>query len=63
MKNRFKVHRVDVDMESGQQRLENFLNGLQGDVVSIIPHASRLSLARIFGLKNQVDFLFIIEKL
>ena len=62
MRKKFKVHRLDVDMESGQQRLEDFLNGLQGEVVSIIPHVSRLTLAQIYGLKTRINFLLVVEK-
>lgn len=32
---KFKVHRLDIHMESGQETLESFLNGLTGEVGSV----------------------------
>jgi hypothetical protein len=59
----YKVHRFDVDMSSDQERLEQFLNNLEGDVVSIIPNIRKLSLFQIYGITRRIDFLYIVEKL
>ena len=41
----YVVHRFDVDMETDAPELEVFLNGLDGEIVSIIPNVrNRLSL-------------------
>ena len=59
---KYKVHRFDIQMESDQSRLEDFLNSLKGEVVSIIPNNRNMSLAQIYGVSRKIDFLFIIEK-
>ena len=58
----YKVHRFDIDMETDSAKLEVFLNGLEGEVVSIIPHIRKTTLAQIFGVTRKVDFLFIVER-
>jgi hypothetical protein len=60
---KYKVHRFEIDMARDQDRLENFLNGLKGEVVSIIPNIANMSLFRIYGISKQVNFLLIIEKI
>jgi hypothetical protein len=49
-------------MEKDQQRLEDFLNNLKGEVVSIIPNNKNLSLLQVYGISRRIDFLFIVEK-
>ena len=53
---KYRVHRFDIRMTTDQSRLEQFLNSLQGEVVSIIPNVT-------WAPKTQVDFLLIVEKL
>lgn len=60
---KMKVHRFVIDMEKDQQRLEEFLNSLEGEVVSIVPNIDRTSLRSIYGWKRRINFLFIIERL
>jgi hypothetical protein len=59
----YRVHRFDIKMSSDQQRLEQFLNNLEGEVVSIIPNSANTSLFQIYGVTPKIDFLFIVEKL
>ena len=59
----YKVHRFDINMESDQNRLEDFLNNLKGEVVSVIPNNRHMSLAQIYGVSRKIDFLLIIERL
>ena len=40
MKARYIVHRFDVVMRTDQARFEQFLNSLEGEVVSVIPSVS-----------------------
>jgi len=51
----YKVHRFDIKMTRDQGRLEQFLNGLDGEVVAIIPNVTPLPV-------TYVDFLLIVEK-
>ncbi len=54
----YEVHRFDIKMAKDQDKLEQFLNGLKGEVVSITPHVTAG-----FMWIPRVDFLFIVEKL
>ena len=58
----YKIHRFPINMSEDQVRLEQFLNGLQGEVVSIIPNVAKTSLFQIYGASRKIDFLLIIEK-
>jgi len=59
MRNKYKVHIVDIETAKDKDRLEQFLNGLEGDVVSVIPNISTFFL--FYGAK--VKSAFVIEKL
>ncbi len=51
---------MNIDMEKGQEKLEKFLNDLEGEVVSIIPDVTpKFSLG---GMGAGIDFLLIVEK-
>ena len=56
---KYKVHRFQLKMTQDQSRLEEFLNSLSGEVVSIIPNVAPV----LFSLHAHVDFLLIVEKL
>ena len=58
----YRVHRFDIDMEKDASRLEALLNGLSGEVVAIIPHIKKTTLAQIYGATRKVDFLLIVER-
>lgn len=60
---KYKVHRFEINMSADQQRLEQFLNNLNGDVVSIIPNIAKTSLLQIYGVTRKIDYLLIVEKL
>jgi len=55
---KYKVHRFDLKMTADQGKLEQFLNGLEGEVVAIIPN---VTLGFLWA--HRVDFLLIVEKL
>lgn len=60
---KYKVHRLEINMEKDQSKLEQFLNSLEGDVVSIIPNNKKTSLPQIYGITSKIDFLLIVERL
>ncbi len=60
---RYKVHRLEINMENDPFELERFLNNLNGEVVSIIPNIARTTLVQIYGGSRKIDFLLIVEKL
>ncbi|MEW6411876.1 MAG: hypothetical protein AB1483_05315 [Candidatus Zixiibacteriota bacterium] len=57
----YKVHRLNIKLEKEQDKLEQFLNGLKGEVVSIIPNVRPTFQG--MGGTAKIDFLLIIEKL
>ncbi len=59
---KYKVHRLEINMEKDQSKLEQFLNNLEGEVVSIIPNVKKASLSQIYGITSKVDFLLIVER-
>lgn len=59
---KYKVHRFNIHMEDNPNKLEEFLNSLKGEIVSVIPNNRNVSLAQIYGVSRKIDFLLIIEK-
>lgn len=60
---KYKVHRMEIDLERDQERLEDFINMLKGEVVSIIPNIAKTTLFQIYGVTRKVNFVLIVEKL
>ena len=54
----YRVHRFNIKMARDQNQLEQFLNSLDGEVVSITPNVTVG-----FMWIPRVDFLLIVEKL
>lgn len=55
---RYKVHRFDLSMTKDAENLERFLDDLEGEVVSIVPHVA----FRAFWV-HAIDFLYVVERL
>jgi hypothetical protein len=53
----YRVHRLDVRMTADERKLEEFLNGLEGEVVAIVPNVTMKAL-----WVHQVDFLLVVER-
>lgn len=51
----YRVHRFNIRMSQDQSKLERFLNGLEGEVVAIIPNVTPIPA-------TFVNFLLIVEK-
>ena len=58
----YRVHRLEINMERDQVKLEQFLNSLKGEIISIIPNIAKTSIFQIYGVTRKVDFLLIVEK-
>jgi len=56
----YKVHRVDVNKDNIVEKLEIFLNGLAGEVMSVLPNVT--PTFRPMGATAKVDFLLVVEK-
>ena len=51
----YRVHHFNIRMTQDQDKLEHFLNGLEGEVVAIIPNVTPFPA-------TFVNFLLIVEK-
>jgi len=54
---KYKVHRFDLKMNRDQTKLEEYLNSLRGEVISIVPHVTM----KAFWIHG-IDYVLIIEK-
>ena len=52
---KYRVHQFNISMTRDQQKLEQFLNNLEGEVIAIIPNVTPLPA-------TMVNFLLIVEK-
>lgn len=57
---KYRVHRLEVKKDTAQTRLEQFLNRLEGEVLSIVPYV--IPAFQGMGATSKVDFLLIVEK-
>jgi len=58
---KYRVHQLGVKKDTAQEKLERFLNQLEGEVQSIIPYV--LPTFQGMGATAKVDFLLIVEKI
>lgn len=58
---KYKVHRIDVESDNMQEKLEQFLNSLDGEVISVIPDIRPTFQG--MGATAKIDFLLIVEKI
>jgi len=58
---KYKVHRLEVNKDNMQEKLEQFLNGLHGEILAVFPNVRPTFLW--MGATAKVDFLLIVEKL
>jgi rhamnose utilization protein RhaD (predicted bifunctional aldolase and dehydrogenase) len=57
---KYHVHRIEVGKATVQERLQDFLNQLDGEVLAVIPYTSPTFQG--MGATSKVDFLLIVEK-
>jgi len=57
---KYKVHQLEVKQDNAQEKLEKFINSLNGDVVSIVPYVSPTFQG--MGATSKIIFLLIVEK-
>ncbi|KPK87284.1 MAG: hypothetical protein AMS27_03025 [Bacteroides sp. SM23_62_1] len=58
---KYRVHRIEVKSDKMQERLEQFLNKLDGEVISVIPNVRPTFQG--MGATAKIDFLLIVEKI
>ena len=52
---KYRVHQLHINLKKDHDKLQNFLNELEGEVISIIPNVTPLPA-------THVNFLLIVEK-
>lgn len=57
---KYKVHRLDVTADTMQEKLEQFLNNLKGEVISVLPNVK--PTFQLMGATSKVNFLLVVEK-
>ncbi len=57
---KYKVHRIDVKNKNMQNKLEEFLNKLNGEIIAVIPNIK--PTFQLMGATAKIDFLLIVEK-
>ena len=55
---KYRTHRLDVNKENMQEKLEAFINNLDGEVIAIIPNVTQYFM--MYGAK--INYLIIVEK-
>lgn len=57
---KYRVHKLEVSKETAQEKLQAFLNTLEGEILAIVPNVS--PTFQLMGATSKVDFLLIVEK-
>ena len=57
---KYRVHRLEVERKTMQEKLEQFLNKLDGEVLAVLPNVK--PTFQLMGATSKVDFLLIVEK-
>lgn len=56
----YRVHRLAVDEDTAQEKLEQFLNQMEGELSAVIPYPVPKFLA--MGAASKVKFLLVVER-
>jgi hypothetical protein len=59
-KMKYKVHRLDVKSDNMQDKLEQFLNRLDGKILAVIPNVK--PTFQLMGATAKVDFVLVVEE-
>ena len=55
---KYRVHHLEVNKNNMQEKLEQFLNKIDGEVISIVPNVTQYVM--MYGAK--INYLLIVEK-
>jgi len=58
---KYRVHRIDVKPDNMQEKLENFINKMDGDLISVVPDVRPTFQG--MGATAKIDFILVVEKL
>jgi len=57
---KYRVHHLEVKINTAQEKLERFINQLEGEILAIIPYTK--PSFQFMGATSKVEFLLIVEK-
>ena len=57
---KYRVHHLEVKRDTAQEKLQSFLNQLEGEILAIVPYVT--PTFQLMGATSKVDFLLIVEK-
>jgi hypothetical protein len=57
---KYRVHRIEVKADNMQEKLEQFINNLDGEVISVIPNVR--PTFQLMGATSKIDYILIVEK-
>lgn len=57
---KYRVHHLEVKIDTARGKLEQFLNQLEGEALAIIPYSKPAFQG--MGATSKVKFLLIVEK-
>ena len=57
---KYRVHQLEVKNDTAKEKLEHFLNQLEGEVLAIVPYTTPTFQG--MGATAKVDYLLIVEK-
>jgi len=58
---KYRVHQIEVNKDTAQDKLERFINQLDGDVLSVVPFVSPTFQG--MGATSKVIFFLVVEKI
>ena len=58
---KYRVHQLEVKQDTAQEKLANFLNSLDAEVISVVPYVSPTFQG--MGATSKIVFLLIVGKL
>ena len=58
---KYRVSRIDVKTGDMQEKLENFINKMDGDLISVIPNVKPTYLP--IGGAAKVDYILVVENI
>jgi hypothetical protein len=56
----YRVHRLAVDEDTAQEKLESFLNQMEGELSAVIPYP--VPKFQGMGAASKVKFLLVVER-
>ncbi len=56
---KYRVHRIEVKSDNMQEKLEQYLNSLHGEVVSVIPNIR--PTFQLMGATAKIDYVLVVE--